>query len=67
MSGQTFVDQLKEKFSDKIVGANLEAMDPWIEVLPQGLVDVCTYSRDEPAMRFNMLSCISGVDYFELL
>lgn len=65
MSGQVFVDRLKEKFGDKIVAANLQAMDPWIEILPQGLVDVCTYLRDEPAMRFDMLSCISGVDYFE--
>ena len=30
-----------------------------------GLVDVCRALRDEPDLRFNMLHCISGVDYFE--
>jgi NADH-quinone oxidoreductase subunit C len=65
MNGQSFVDRLKQKFGDKITGANLEAIDPWIEVSPAGLVEVCTYLRDEPDLRFNFLNCISGVDYFE--
>jgi NADH-quinone oxidoreductase subunit C len=65
MSGQAFLDRLKQRFGDRITGANLEALDPWIEVSPDGLVDVCTYLRDEPDLRFNFLNCISGVDYFE--
>ncbi len=65
MSGQTFLDRLKKRFGDKITGANFEAIDPWIEVSPAGLVEVCKYLRDEPDLRFNMLSCISGVDYCE--
>lgn len=65
MSGQAFLDRLKQKFGDRITGANLEALDPWIEVSPDGLVDVCTYLRDEPDLRFNFLNCISAVDYFE--
>src|SRR6185295_8809844 len=65
MSGQAFLDRLKSRFGDKITGANFEAIDPWIEVAPAGLVEVCKYLRDEPDLRFNMLSCISGVDYCE--
>jgi NADH-quinone oxidoreductase subunit C len=65
MSGQAFLDRLKQRFGDRITGANLEALDPWIEVSPDGLVDLCTYLRDEPDLRFNFLNCISGVDYFE--
>lgn len=65
MSGQEFVDRLKQQFGDKITGANLEAIDPWIEISPDGLVDVCTYLRDDPDLRFDMCNCISGVDYFE--
>lgn len=65
MSGQAFLDQLKKKFGDKITGANLDALDPWIEVSPEGLVEVCRYLRDDPKLRFNMLNCISGVDYCE--
>jgi NADH-quinone oxidoreductase subunit C len=65
MSGQTFVDRLKAKFGDGIRGANLEAVDPWIEIAPEALVAVCTYLRDEAGLQFNLLNCISGVDYFE--
>lgn len=65
MSGQAFLDRLKQNFGDRITGANLEALDPWIEVSPEGLVDVCTYLRDEADLRFNFLNCISAVDYFE--
>jgi NADH-quinone oxidoreductase subunit C len=65
MSGPAFLDQLKKKFGDKITGANFDAIDPWIEVSPDGLLEVCRYLRDDPKLRFNMLNCISGVDYFE--
>lgn len=65
MSGQSFLDQLKQRFGDKITGANLQALDPWIEVSPAGLIEVCLFLRDDPQLRFNFLNCISGVDYFE--
>jgi NADH-quinone oxidoreductase subunit C len=63
--GSAFVDQLKKKFPGKITGANLDAIDPWIEVAPDAIVDVCRYLRDDAKLRFNMLNCISSVDYFE--
>jgi NADH-quinone oxidoreductase subunit C len=66
MSGQAFVDQLKQKFGDKISGANLENVDPWIEVSPVGLLEVCKYLRDEPTLGFDYLNCISGVDYLHV-
>ncbi len=65
MSGQAFLDRLKSRFGERIAGANLTATDPWVEVAPNGLVEVATYLRDEPDLRFDMLNCISGVDYFE--
>ncbi len=65
MSGQEFVDRLKQEFGDRITGANLEAIDPWIEVAPEGLLELCRYLRDEPDLRFNLLNCVTVVDYFE--
>lgn len=65
MSGQAFVDRLKKKFGDLIVGSQLEALDPWIEIAPAGLAAVCTYLRDEKDLRFDMLNCITAVDYLE--
>ena len=49
-SGSDFVEQLKKKFPGQIAGANLEAIDPWIEVAPEGIADVCRYLRDDPKL-----------------
>ena len=65
MSGQSLLDRLKKKFGDSISGANLQAIDPWIEVQPAGLLEVCQYLKNDPDLRFDMLNCITGVDYFE--
>ena len=65
MSGQEFLDRMKSKFGDNITGADLKAIDPWIEVSPEALIDVCTYLRDESDLRFDMLNCITVVDYLE--
>ncbi len=55
----------RTKFGDKITGVNLEAIDPWIEVSPDGLVEVCQYLKTEPDLQFDLLNCITVVDYFE--
>ena len=65
MSGQAFVDRLKKKFGDLVVGAQLEALDPWIEIAAAGIVPVCLFLRDEKDLRFDMLNCITAVDYLE--
>src|SRR6476661_147916 len=65
MPGQSLPDRLKSRFGNKISGSNLTNIDPWIEVTPDGLVEVCQYLKSEPDLQFNLLNCISGVDYFE--
>ena len=65
MTGQDFVQGLTAKFSDKITGSNLDAIDPWVEVAPDGLLAVCTHLRDADGLKFDMLNCISAVDYCE--
>ena len=65
MSGPDLLNQLKSRFGESITGANLDAIDPWIEVAPEALVEVCTHLRDNPSLRMDMLNCISGVDYLE--
>ena len=64
MSGQNLVERLSKRFGDKITVSNLDAIDPWIEVSPDGIAEVCKYLRDDADLRLNLLNCISGVDYF---
>lgn len=66
MSGPNVLDRLKKKFGDKIAGVNAQAIDPWIEVLPGALVEVCQYLKADPDLKFEMLNCITGVDYLEV-
>ena len=63
MSGDQFVAELTRKFGDKITGSNLEAVDPWIEVAPAGIVEICEHLRDSPDLQLDMLNCITCVDY----
>jgi NADH-quinone oxidoreductase subunit C len=56
---------LEEKFSGRIKAKNLEVPDPFVVVEPADLVDVCRFLRDDPRLRFELLNCISGVDYLE--
>ena len=65
MGQQDLVSRLQEAFGDSIGAVQLESIDPWIEVSADGLPDVCRYLRDQPDLKFDYLSCISGVDYFE--
>ncbi len=65
MSGADLVSRLKEKFGEAITGANLEALDPWIEVSPEGLPGVCRYLQQADDLQLNLLNCITAVDYFE--
>lgn len=65
MSGLALVDQLKSRFGDVVTGVNLENVDPWIEIAPTGVVDVCTYLRDEPSLAFDYCNSVTAVDYFE--
>lgn len=59
------LDRLKQEFGERIVGADLEAADPWIEIAPTALAEVARLLRDDPALRFDYLHCITGVDYVQ--
>lgn len=65
MSGHDFLKRLQDNFGEGVVGANFDALDPWIVVTSNALLDVCRYLRDQDGLQFNMLNCITAVDYFE--
>ena len=65
MAGDQFIADLQKRFGDKITGHNLEAIDPWIEVSPDGLVEVCEFLKSDSKLKFDMLNCITAVDYCE--
>jgi len=56
---------LEEQFSPAVTGKNLTALDPFVALDPAKLVEVCTFLRDDPRLRFELLNDITGVDYLE--
>jgi len=65
MSADALLEQLTRRFPDQIREVRRDVLDPWIEVAPEGLVEICTFLRDSPDLQLNMLNCITAVDYFE--
>ncbi len=63
MSEPALLTQLQQKFGDKIAGSNLENIDPWIEITPAGIVEVCQHLRQEPSLAMDYLNSITAVDY----
>ncbi len=65
MKSDEIIALLENKFGDRIKAKNLEAKDPFVVVAPGDLLGVCRFLRDDPRLAFDMLNCISGVDYLE--
>ncbi len=58
-------ERLAGRFPGAVLQGDAAAIDPWIEVAAERLGDVCLFLRDEPELHFDMLHCITGVDYCE--
>jgi NADH-quinone oxidoreductase subunit C len=56
---------LQEQFGDRIRGKNLEAIDPFVVVDAADLLEVCRFLKADERLYFDLLNCVSGVDYLE--
>ena len=65
MRGAGFVETLGNACPGAVVGSNLEALDPWIEIAPERIRDVCAWLKSSCEPRFDALQCITAVDWFE--
>jgi len=64
MIPQEISDALKAKFGDAILEVKSDGVfDPWAKVAPDRIKDVCLFMRDDEALQFDSLMCLSGVDY----
>jgi NADH-quinone oxidoreductase subunit C len=66
MSPADIVALLEQQFGGRIQSKKLDAIDPFAVVGPDDLLEVCRFLRDDERLRFNLLNCVSGVDYLEL-
>jgi NADH-quinone oxidoreductase subunit C len=55
--------RVRERFPDAIVEEVLAGRHPFLRLVPERLVEVCTFLRDDPELRFDGLSIVTGVDW----
>ena len=65
MSAADIIATLEAECGSRIKSKSAEAIDPFVVVEPGDLPAVGKVLRDNPKLKFEMLNCISGVDYLE--
>jgi NADH-quinone oxidoreductase subunit C len=65
MNATEIVAVLEEKLGARIKAKKLDALDSFVVVDANDLLDVAQFLKDEPRLAFDLLNCISGVDYLE--
>ena len=65
MTAAEIVSILEERFGAAMASKKLDAIDPWVAVDPMRLVEISRFLHDDPRLRFDILNCITGVDYLE--
>ena len=73
MSTKESIAILKEKFGARILEAVAEptaatkeaagVKDLFVRIAPEDLVEIATFCRDDPRLRYDMLSSLSAVDF----
>jgi NADH-quinone oxidoreductase subunit C len=56
---------LQDRFGPVILAVQPEAFDPFVQVEPAKIAEVCAFLKDDPRLQFDFLNNLSGVDYLE--
>ena len=54
---------VKEKLGEGVLEDHADAPEPFIVIRPEVMEDLAFFVRDDPRLRFDLLSAITGVDY----
>jgi len=63
MIASAIYERLKGRFGERVISAQLDAKDPSILVDAAAIAEICAFARDDTALRCEILSNQSGVDY----
>ena len=62
MEAKEIYEKLERHFPGKVSGFKGDVMDPYLHVNREAIVEVCRYLRDEPDLKFEILSDLTAVD-----
>src|SRR5512139_4188439 len=57
-------EAIKSRFPEAVSGPIEFRGETTMVVQPDRLIEVCTFLRDDPALKFDLLSDVSAVDHF---
>jgi len=63
MTSADIVRRLRDRFGDRIGDFDEAAKDPSVIVAPAAVSEVCRHLKDDPALAFDALGNLSGVDF----
>ena len=65
MTAEEIFKKLREKFGDKILEIDLEAVEPLATVAPKSIAEIAAFLKNEPDLGFTSLMCLSSIDLDE--
>ena len=65
MSPTDIHQKLQDQHSEAIESLDADALDPFVIVKADALVEVCRFLHDDPDLAFDCLTNMSGVDYLK--
>src|SRR5437879_3392124 len=66
MIAADIIARLDQQFGPRIKDKKPDAIDPFVVVAPEDLLEVCGFLKNDPQLKFEILNCISGIDYLEI-
>ncbi len=63
MEANAIYERLEKKFSGKVGEFKGDVAEPYLNVDPQAIVEVCRYLRDDESLRFEVLSDLTALDW----
>ncbi|MBI2997529.1 MAG: NADH-quinone oxidoreductase subunit C [Deltaproteobacteria bacterium] len=63
MEAKEIYARLEQGFPGKVSGLKDDVADPFLTVDAQAIVEVCRFLRDEPELRFEILSDLTALDF----
>lgn len=63
MEAKEIYRRLGQKLPGKVTGLKDDVLDPFLMVEPQAIVEACCFLRDEPELKFEILSDLTVVDF----
>jgi NADH-quinone oxidoreductase subunit C len=63
--GPGFLEQLEAALPGAVIGQDLTALDPWVQIVPERIAEVCQWLKRSSPVRFDALECVTAVDWCE--